>query len=171
MILRRLTRLIGVFCVLFVLIGFFPVVGDFFSAFYYRDIYINHNKYKKKLIIIDSLAYENTDGSNTDNIRGYSKELNNYKTQVLFGHIRNDLDVRMEGMDDNGNLHRYVWYREGMDTAYPGEKGDKVFPIETFISKKSKIPVLWLLTIFISLLTYKISTKSKLFKDVKEYKD
>ena len=168
MILRRLVRLIGIFSLLFVLIGFFPAIGDICSALYYKDIYVNFDKYHKRYILIDSLTYMNTDGSDTDRVDGYSKELNNYKTIILFGKIKRDNHDISLGVDSVGNLNRYVWYRKGIDFAIPGKKNKKEFPIKDFLYKNLKIPVFWFLAIIVSFMTYKISKKSKLFKKVNE---
>lgn len=167
MILRRLIRIIILVSILFALIGFFPSMHNIFSVFYYKDVVVNYEKYQKKYVVIDSLDYINNNGSNYDKVNGYSKQLNNYKTKILFGKIIKGSNVRMEGMDDKGIIRRFIWYRPGINFAFPANKEDKVFPAKKYLYTNLKIPSLWLLSIIISLVTYKISKRSKLFKQVK----
>lgn len=166
MILKKLIKLIGIFSVLFALIGFFPSMYNIFSTFYYRDVILNYYKYEKKYIVIDSLQYINNDGSDADKVNGYAKQLNNYKTKILFGIIKKG--ERIEGMDDNGVLRRFIWYRDGIDFAFPAEKQDKLFPVKKYIYTELKIPFLWLTSLLIFFLVYKISKKSNLFKQANE---
>lgn len=144
---------------LFALIVFFPSMYNIFSVLYYKDIIINYENYEKKYITIDSLDYINNNGSDVDKVNGYSKQLNNYKTKILLGKIINGTNVRMEGMDDKGIVRRFVWYRSGIDFAFPAKKEDTIFPAKNYLHKKLKIPTLWLLSLITSVVTYKISKK------------
>ncbi|GIQ60062.1 hypothetical protein Flavo103_31980 [Flavobacterium collinsii] len=165
MIIRRLIRIMGGICILFALVGFFPAMGDIFMTLYYRDVITNYAKYGKKYIEIDSLTYMNTDGNDNPRVDGYSKQLNNYKTIILFDKSSNDSDYFG---NENGPLKGFVWYRKGIDFAFPAKKEDTIFPVKEYIYKNLKIPLLWLFSIIIAFISYKISKKSKLFKKVNE---
>ncbi|WP_345144701.1 hypothetical protein [Flavobacterium ginsengiterrae] len=107
----------------------------------------------------------NTDGNNNPRIDGYSKQLNNYKTIILFNKNSNE---RNYFKDEKGLLKGFVWHRKGVDFAFPAKKEDSVFPVKKYLRKNLKIPILWLFSIITSFITYKISTKSKLFKNISE---
>jgi hypothetical protein len=166
--MKKLVGYISVVTLLFSLICFFPIVLHFIFLFRDRDLLINHEKYSNKLVVIDSLEYTNMDGSNADRVDGYSKELNNYKTMILFGNIRNDDDIRMDGMDDSGVLRRFVWYRQGIDFAYPANKYEKKFPIKNYVYDRLKFPLLWFLSIFLTIFLHK---KYKQLKKIENEKN
>ncbi|KAF2336120.1 hypothetical protein [Flavobacterium nitrogenifigens] len=157
---RRWVRLIGAFSTFFALIGFFPAIGDIGTILYYKDIYIHYDKYQKKHIVIDSLTYLNTDGNDKPRVDGYSKDLNNYKTIILLDKNRNEESE----IDSLGNAHMDVWHRNGIDFAYPAMKKDKMLPAKKIFYQKAKVPLLWLLSIIITFIMYKIMKKSKLFE-------
>ncbi|WP_194138823.1 hypothetical protein [Flavobacterium hungaricum] len=155
---RRWIRLIGAISTFFVLIGFFPVIGNICTILYYNDTYINSEKYQKKYVLIDSLEYFSSDPE--ARVDGYSKDLNNYKTIIL---LNKDRDEESK-IDSTGNAHMYVWYRNGIDFAYPAKKEDKSLPAKKIFYQKAAIPFFWLLSIIITVLMYKIIKNSKLFK-------
>ena len=163
--MKKIIGYISVFTLLFSLICFFPIVLHFIFIFRDRDLLFNHEKYSNKLIVIDSLNYTNMDGSNADRVDGYSKDLNNYKTMILFGNIRNDNNIRMEGMEDNGVLRRFVWYRKGIDFAYPADNADKEFPIKKYVYDRLKFPSVWFFSIILTIFL------SKKFKQLKKIED
>ena len=157
---RRWIRLIGAISTFFALIGFFPAIGDICTILYYSDIYTNQNKYQKKYVVVDSLTFTNTDGNDRPRVDGYSKDLDNYKTIILLNKSRDE-----EGKTDSiGNIHMYVWHRNGIDFAYPAKKEDENIPIKKIFYQKAFVPFFWILSIIITIVMYKIMKKSKFFK-------
>lgn len=152
---KKLIGYISVLTLLFSLVCIFPVLLSLIYIIRDRDLLINYEKYIKKSVLIDSLNYTNMDGSDTDRVDGYSKELNYYKTTILFGDIKRNQNIGDEEMDDNGAFKQYVWYKKGEDFAYPANKKDKKFPIKDFIYHKIKIPLAWMFAIFLTLLLNK----------------
>lgn len=157
---RRWIRLIGAFSTFFALIAFFPVIGNIATILYYNDIYINHEKYQKKRIVLDSLTYMNTDGNDNPRVDGYSKDLDNYKTIILLNKARNEKSE----IDSLGNTHIYVWHRKGIDFAYPAKKQERAIPFKQIFYQNAKVPFLWLLAAIITFITFKTITRNKLFK-------
>jgi hypothetical protein len=153
--IKKIIGYTSVLTLLFSLICIFPVILNFIYIIRDRDVLINYKKYIKKTVLIDSLNYINMDGSDTDRINGYSKELNNYKTVILFGDIKRNQSVSHEGMHENGSFKQCVWYRKGEDFAYPANKKDKKFPIKNFISDKIKLPLAWIFALFVTILLNK----------------
>ncbi|WP_123912047.1 hypothetical protein [Flavobacterium sp. AJR] len=155
---RRWIRLIGAISTFFALISFFPAIGDICTILYYNDTYINYDKYQKKHIVMDSLAYFAPDPESR--VDGYSKDLDNYNTIILLNKSRNEESVT----DSIGKTHLYVWDRKGIDFAYPAKKEDKTLPARKIFYQKATIPFFWLFSILITFIMHKIIKKSKLFK-------
>ena len=149
--MKKLVGYISVVTLLFSLICFFPIVLHFIFLFRDRDLLINHEKYRNKFVVIDSLDYTNMDGSDASRLDGFSKQLNNYKTIILFGNIKSDNHDMSLGVDSVGNLNRYVWYRKGIDFAYPAKKYEKKFPIKNYVYDRLKFPLLWFLSVFLTI--------------------
>ncbi|PAM95282.1 hypothetical protein B4N84_08390 [Flavobacterium sp. IR1] len=101
------------------------------------------------------------DGNDNPRVDGYSKELNNYKTIILFEKQTTQDNL---SIDKNGSLQGFVWYREGINFAIPANKQDKKFPLKKYIYKNLKIPILWLFVIILTFIIYKISKNSTIFK-------
>lgn len=142
---RRWIRLIGAFSTFFALITFFPAIGNIATILYYNDIYINHEKYQKKRIVLDSLTYMNTDGNDNPRVDGYSKDLDNYKTIILLNKARNEESET----DSLENTHIYVWHRKGINFAYPAKKQERAIPFKQIFYQQAKIPFFWLLAVVI----------------------
>ena len=143
------------FLFFFILIGFFPMITDLIILMRNKELTVNYQNYIKKNILIDSLSYFDNDGANATNVYGYSKELNNYKTEVLFG-IRENYSVIENSRFD-------VWYKKGSKYAYPANKKDLVFPIKSFLFNSLKLPVIWIISLSIFIYLYKIATKKGMF--------
>ena len=141
------------------IIMFLPVVLNFIFLVRDRDIIINYREYDRKNICIDSIRFEDNEGVNTEWVYGYSKQLNNYKTIILFNSIK-EKELRNEiGMDENGKITRDVWFREKFKYAYPANNSDKVFPIKPFIFNYIKLPLIWITIIMLSILLYRAVKK------------
>lgn len=161
--IKRLTGIIAIPFFLFSLIAIFPVSLDIGYLIRDRDVLINYKKYEKKYILIDSIVFSDLNGSNASRVDGYSKELNNYKTTILFGSIKDDNYTDELGMKDDGDAYKYVWYRDHINKAYPGEEKDKIFPVRKKLYSLISIPLAWLFSVFISYLLYKFAEKRGMF--------
>jgi hypothetical protein len=154
-------KLVFVFLVLLNLIIIPPSIASLLSiTTEYRDVLLNSEKYIKKEVVIDSLEFNDLDGSDYEDVSGYSKYLNDYKTEIILGSVRDENVSQDLKMNENGNLEKYVWYRDQVNIAYEAKEEDKIFPIKEFIYKKIKILILWIISlIFIILFYRKIKTK------------
>lgn len=157
--MKKIFGYISVVSALISMICFFPMVLHFMFVVRDRDLLFNYDKYINKLVVVDSLQYMNMDGSNADRVDGFSKELNNYKTMILFGNIKRDSDYLSKGIEHNGRIKRHIWYRQGNDYAYPvGENVNEYkFPIKNYIYDRLKFPFLWFFSIFLAFYLNKIT--------------
>lgn len=153
---KFLIRLLFILLILITLITIPPSIAGLLSlATQHKDIMLNYEKYLKKSIIIDSLEFHDLDGSDYEDVSGYSKYLNNYKTEIILGSVRDDNVSEDLGMNDDGNLKKQVWFRNGINYAYLAKEKDNQFPINVFICEKIKVPILCIISLIISILIYK----------------
>jgi hypothetical protein len=134
---------------------FFPSVVSIINFFGNRDIVFNYIKYQKKEVNVDSLIYLDSEGTNTENVYGYSKELDNYNTEILFGSIHDDSIGYKLNIDSTGIAKKLIWYRKGSKKAYPAKKNDNEFPINKHLTKIFTLPVLWLISTILLILFWK----------------
>ena len=156
-ILKIVTIILG----LFIVIGIFPVVLNFIFFIRDRDVFLNYELYENRIITIDSLSFYDPEGADVTRIDGYSKELGDYNVTIIFGQVKNSEISEVTGMDKNGKIIRNVWFSEKSKYAYPANKSDKVFPIKTFLFNYIKLPMVWVATILLSTLLYRISKREK----------
>jgi hypothetical protein len=153
---NKIFKLTFVVLIMLNLIVILPSLGNLLSIITtHKDILLHYEKYLKKEIVVDSLKFSDLDGSDYEDVSGYSKFLNNYKTEIILGSVKDDNVSEDLGMKENGELKMFLWYREGINIAYPAKKEDIKFPIRNFIYKKIKFSILWLLTTIIIILMYK----------------
>lgn len=112
------------------------------------DILINTSEYTKRYVAIDSIDIYKEKGVESGNITGYSKELDNHKTQIkmgsfsdaLFGSRRTIRDVLGEeyNYDSSRNYKysRYIWYRKGAKYAYITDKEEIRYPVSDVLKKR-----------------------------------
>ncbi len=159
-------KILFVILVLFDLIAFLPSVGVVLSlANQHGDLLMNSKSYIAKEIIIDSLIFEDLDGSNYEDVSGFSKQLNNYKTEIVLGSVRDNYVDKDLGIDSNGKLKKNVWFHNKHKYAYLSKKKEKEFPIKEFILKKVKLPLLWIISIIVTVFMQKyikFNNRSKL---------
>ncbi len=128
-----------------------------------KDILIHSKDFKKKEIIIDSLKFLDMDGSDSEDVYGYSKDLNNYKIEIKLGSVNDESISEDLGMDYDGNIQRYVWYKNESKFAYKADKKDLTFPLSTFLFNHLKFPLIFIISLCITLFLYKIANKNGMF--------
>ncbi len=149
-------KFLFVILILFDLIGFPPSVGVLLSLInQHNDILINSKNYIKKEVVIDSLIFEDLDGTNYEDVSGFSKQLNNYKTEILLGSVRDDFVNYDLGFDSKGKLIKNVWFHNNHKYAYISEEKQELFPVREFIFKKVKLPLLWIILIILTIFIQK----------------
>ena len=130
----------------------FPVISVFFNLYRDRDVVFNSNNYKKRNIKIDSLEINDNEGSNSSYVYGYSSELNNFKTTIYLGSIE---DSKLYN-EIQKNKIMYVWYNSKSNKAYPSYDTESRFPLIKFLTKKLKLPLIWVLLIITSITIKKL---------------
>lgn len=110
------------------------------------DILINTSEYTKRYVVIDSIDIYQQRGVESGDIIGYSKELDNYKTQIkmgsfsdaLFGSYITVRDVLGDEYDyDNREKYsRYIWYRKGAKYAYITDKEEISYPVSDVLRRR-----------------------------------
>lgn len=147
------------------LISLFPMILDLIFLARDRDVLCNYNEYKKQNVVIDSLSFNNPDGSDVTRIDGYSKSLDNYKTIIIFGQIKNDEISKKTGMGINGVIKTNIWYRGESKYAYPAKTNDISFPINSFLFARLKLPIIWIVLLLINIFLYKKLNKNEKVSD------
>ncbi|MES2811304.1 MAG: hypothetical protein V4670_02435 [Bacteroidota bacterium] len=162
MLTKKLIQIISIPFFLFSLIGIFPVFLSLSSIIRDRDLLLNHSDYQKKHILIDSLIYNDNEGTNSSWVYGFSKDLNNYKTKIYFGPIKDDdLSKKLKATEE-GDIYKYIWHRSGITKAYPGEKAEIKYPIKMYFYNVLKLPIIWMLCVLISYAFIRIKKRNKL---------
>lgn len=96
------------------------------------DLIVNHKLYLKKEIVIDSLNYSNTDGQGSSAYwTGFSKELNNYKTEIAFGNLGKQTEQELLKKVENKEKFD-IWYNLKSNEVHLAKKEDKAYPMEEF---------------------------------------
>ncbi|MEG1589267.1 hypothetical protein [Chryseobacterium sp.] len=152
---KKLLKIVIVIISFLLLICVFPMILDIIFLIRDRDIIINHTNYKKKNVVIDSLSFNNPNGSDATRIDGYSKELDNYKTMIIFGQTKDNQISNKTKRDENGIIKTDIWYREKSKYAYPATATDFSFPINKFLYSKLSLPIIWIVFLIINFLLYK----------------
>ena len=83
---QAVRRIIGISYLLsFLLIGIIamPILANIFTLIQRNDILISPSSYQKKTILMDSIDFYRHKSRAISPI-GYAKELNNYKTKIIF---------------------------------------------------------------------------------------
>ena len=151
----KIKKIVTLILSVLLLISFFPMILDLIFLIRDREVVCKHNEYKKKNIVIDSLHFGNPDGSDVTRVDGYSKNLDNYKTIIIFGQIKDNEISKKTGMDKNGIIKTDIWYREKSKNAYPAKKNDDSFPIFNFLFLHIKLPLIWIILLLINIFLYK----------------
>lgn len=122
------------------------IIGSLITTLQNSDILINTSEYTKRYVVIDSIDIYKEKGVNSGDIIGYSKELDNYKTQIkmgsfsdaLFGSQRTIRDVLGEeyDYDSRGKYSRYVWYRKGAKYTYITDKEEIRYPVSDVLRRR-----------------------------------
>ena len=155
-----LLKLLGIIKLLIIVATFIlsPVfIYSLISIVTNRDVLINSEKYKKVNVVVDSIIDINSEGSTDGEIYGFSKELDNYKTEIIFGTIMDDDYPEKLGLDSLKKRH--VWFRKGKRWAYPANSEDKYFPIRGFIYKKIKTSLIFLILMCLTICFFKRTNK------------
>ncbi|WP_375604868.1 hypothetical protein [Flavobacterium davisii] len=161
MLTKKMIRIISIPFFLFSLLGIFPVFFSLTTIIRDRDLLINYNEYQKKYVLIDSIICTDNEGTNSSWVYGFSKELNNYKTKIYFGSIKDDdLSEKIE-TSKKGYIYKYVWYRYCTTKAYLGEKSQIKYPIKSHLFNILRLPVLWVVSLLICYIFIEIEKKEK----------
>lgn len=128
-----------------------------------KDILIQSKDFKKKEVVIDSLQFLDMDGSDSEDVYGYSKDLNNYKIEIKLGSVNDESISQDLGMDYDGTIQRYVWYKNGSKFAYKADKKDLIFPLSSFLFNRLKILLIFIFSLCTTFVLYKIAKKKGMF--------
>ena len=90
---------------------------------------LTYSKFEKKYVKIDSLYSFNSDGQGSvSSWSGFSKKLNNYKTEISFGYLsKNEAEKLLEKYRKKDFV--CVWYHPERKWASIAQKEDTTFPI------------------------------------------
>lgn len=150
-------KIVFIFIFLNVLILFFPSLAEISSLLYQdRDVLFNSKKYIKKEVIIDSLRFVDMDGSDTEDVYGYSKDLNNYSIEIQLGSVNDESVAQDLNMDNEGNVKKNVWYRNESKVSYLANNKDRKFPFFLFLYNSLKLSILWFLSLSSLIILYKM---------------
>lgn len=146
--IRRIVFLFYVLTSFGLVITGMDIIGSLIITVQNSDILINTSEYTKRYVAIDSIDIYKEKGVESGNITGYSKELDNHKTQIkmgsfsdaLFGSRRTIRDVLGEeyNYDSSRNYKysRYIWYRKGAKYAYITDKEEIRYPVSDVLKKR-----------------------------------
>ncbi len=154
---KMIKKIITIISFLVLLISFFPMIVRVIHLYRDRNLIFESQYYKKVNIEIDSLD-SNTDG-NANFVYAYSKELDNYKTEIIFGTITDENYDKIINYDKNKKLIKNVWYKKGEKFAYPYYTNYDIFPIYEFVFNSSKLIIIWIISLFLFKYFYKLSKK------------
>ena len=160
---NNLVKVITVLSVLVSLLLLFPVITNLTFLIRDRDLIINYKQYIKKYVHIDSLEFEDFDGNDAEWVYGYSKKLDNYKTQIIFNSIKDNSIAKDLEMKENGQVYKYIWYKKNIYKAYPANLKDANFPINKYLFNIFKLPFIWSISVLISFVMIKIANRRKMF--------
>ena len=159
---KKILKIAMIFISFLLLICVFPMILDVIFLIRDRDLIINHTKYKKENVVIDSLSFNNPNGSDATRIDGYSKELDNYKTRIIFGQVKDNQISNKTRMDEKGIIKTDIWYRKKSKYAYPADANDLFFPINKFLYSRISLPIIWIVFLIINFLLYKKIRNNKI---------
>ena len=161
---QAVRRIIGISYLLsFLLIGIIamPILANIFTLIQRNDILISPSSYQKKTILMDSIDFYRHKSRAISPI-GYAKELNNYKTKIIF-----EKNAQVENFSDSSyfkndkkNYMVQVWYKKGSKYAYPTKKTEKIFPVKRYIIRYLDLLPFWILCFLLNRIIKYIMDKS-----------
>lgn len=149
------------------------VLGDIVSIIRNSDILINTSEYTKKYVLIDSLYFLNRKGIDSGNIYGYSKEVNDYKTEIIIGSYspeRTVSEVLGERDEERNGYYKYIWYKKNAKYAYVTDENEKAFPVSNFVERKTGTILFIVILFIINRISRIIVKKVKLKEEENEKK-
>lgn len=153
-------KIVFIFIFLNVLILFFPSLAEILSLLSQdRDVLFNSKKYIKKEVLIDSLRFIDMDGSDTEDVYGYSKDLNNYVIEIQLGSVNDESVAQDLNMDNEGNVKKKVWYRNESKVSYLANEEDRKFPFFLFLYNSLKLTFLWIVYLSSTIFLYRMRKK------------
>lgn len=128
----------------------FPMFVSSLNLIEWRDFIFYYEEYKKTYAEIDSINISHSRGATeTMTFRGYSKDLNEYKTTIEFGTISfTKFNSYFYELDNK--RYAYIWYRKESEYAYPAKKEEAQFPIKEYLNENLMLFPYWILSFIIN---------------------
>lgn len=139
-----------------ILIVTMPLLAGIFTLIQNNKVIFFPSTFEKRWVKIDSIYMGVKKGGDHFTIIGYSKELNNYNTQIIFGYTTNKAFLsyvyipNKEIYSGNNIYNLYVWHNPNNKYAYPAKKEDKIFPVKSYLKHYLKFLPFWLILLLLN---------------------